>query len=917
MLEGKLKKKYDFFEFYSELKIPRENILNEKESQNLIETSNLIAEEELNQYNNNLKIEHTTFIIKAPNKLLIILSINKDLPLKVEKNKSIFAIPLTTPILQVISFMPDSKNESIIISTGDSIDNIQVLQIDIRKLMHEASYNILNFITNSLKIIPIKDSLALVLHYSTTKYGNGGLKLWKYFREEIYNFNKVYNFTYNFQNNKIVCLDNKEAPYIFSIYSFDETYFNKTKSELLQPEFFISLNEFIKNIEENEIELFLHLESFSNIICFWAKNKNILSGYLLGIFFVNFKDKKCFDYVEITFEAKNQYIFKINEISNEIYLFNLTEEMLNIYSFNKKDVLSSDDLYISKIQFNGNIKGVDFTENNGLVILTEQNNLVCYSKNENIFNNFKKDFKSNASIINDNFNNSLSEEDLLNLNNNINKLFINSDLSLNKFNNKEENLSLNKQKSEHIKKRNIGLEKIDLKIYNKKNIIIKDNKKERKEIKEAKELIERNDINIPNKNKREKKLHNNIITIKLDSYTQTPKEIGKINKIKSEKIDRFCQTDEKKREKDNEINNNFEIKENILDEDSIKNEKDENENKINITIKNLEKQYKLFNERNEIKNKFLSINNDKLFIIKLINAFKDDVNKLENDLIQNITESNLNQITDNIISINSNLEQNLNNISRNNLFSNSKNINIILIKSKYFISQTKSIILDMENIKNKIIEIFKSQNDIHQNIDNNNNNNCDYESIELINKVINIELINKKDLKNKIAKLLSKIKNLDDIINSFSEINSNKINNENKLIYMIYNCLYEINKINEMYKYNKFKISKKQENELIYGLINPFIEFIKNIISKYKKKIEILSKDINQLNKYKENLDKKINSLCLNKSEIKEKNEKEDGNIEYKLSNYLEEIYEENNFYSYKGNIVKNQYIIIEDEFKS
>ena len=915
MLEGKLKKKYDFFEFYSELKIPRENILNEKESQNLIETSNLIAEEELTQYNNNLKIEHTTFIIKAPNKLLIILSINKDLPLKVEKNKSIFAIPLTTPILQVISFMPDSKNESIIISTGDSIDNIQVLQIDIRKLMHEASYNILNFITNSLKIIPIKDSLALVLHYSTAKYGNGGLKLWKHFREEIYNFNKVYNFTYNFQNNKIVCLDNKEAPYIFSIYSFDETYFNKTKSELLQPEFFISLNEFIKNIEENEIELFLHLESFSNIICFWAKNKNILSGYLLGIFFVNFKDKKCFDYVEITFEAKNQYIFKINEISNEIYLFNLTEEMLNIYSFNKKDVLSSDDLYISKIQFNGNIKGVDFTENNGLVILTEQNNLVCYSKNENIFKNSKKEFKSNESILNDNFNNSLSEEDLLNLNNNINKLFINSDLSLNKFNNKEENLSLNKQKSEHIKKRNIGLEKIDLKIYNKKNIIIKDKKKERKEIKEAKELIERNDINIPNKNKREKKLHNNIITIKLDSYTQTPKEIGKINKIKSEKIDRFCQTDEKKREKDNEINNNFEIKENILDEDSIKNEKDENENKINITIKNLEKQYKLFNERNEIKNKFLSINNDKLFIIKLINAFKDDVNKLENDLIQNITESNLNQITDNIISINSNLEQNLNNISRNNLFSNSKNINIILIKSKYFISQTKSIILDMENIKNKIIDIIKNQNDFHQNIDN--KNNCDYESIELINKVINIELINKKELKNKIEKLLFKIKNLDDIINSFSEINSNKINNENKLIYMIYNCLYEINKINEMYKYNKFKISKKQENELIYGLINPFIEFIKNIISNFESKIEILSKDINQLNKYKENLDKKINSLCLNKSEIKEKNEKEDGNIEYKLSNYLEEIYEENNFYSYKGNIVKNQYIIIEDEFKS
>ena len=178
-------------------------------------------------------------------------------------------------------------------------------------------------------------------------------------------------------------------------------------------------------------------------------------------------------------------------------------------------------------------------------------------------------------------------------------------------------------------------------------------------------------------------------------------------------------------------------------------------------------------------------------------------------------------------------------------------------------------------------------------------------------------LKNKKELKNKIEKLLFKIKNLDDIINSFSEINSNKINNENKLIYMIYNCLYEINKINEMYKYNKFKISKNQENELIHGLINPFIEFIKKIISNFESKIEILSKEINQLNKNKEIFDEKINSLCLNNCEIKDKIDKDDDNIGYKLSNYLEEIYEENNFYSYKGNIVKNQYINIEDEFKS
>ena len=413
MIEGKLQKKYEFLEFSSELIIPREIIKNEKESNHLIDTSNLISEEELTQYNNNLKIENSTFIINGPNKIIFIFSIDKDLPVKIEQNT--YTIPVPTPMLQAISFMHGNKNESIIISIGDSIDNIEVLEFPIKRLMHEASYSILNFIKNSIKIIPIKDSLALVLHYPTQNHKKGGLKLWKSFNEEIYNFNKVYNFTYNFKYNKIICIDNKEAPFTFSIYSFDESYFNKDNNKILEPEFFLSLADYIKDIKENEIELFLHLESFSNIICFWAKNKNILSGYLFSIMFLNFNDKKCCDYIEFHFEAKNNYFFRINRITNEIYIFNLSEELLYIYSFKKKDLLSSDDLYITKIHFSGNIKGIDFTENNGLIVLTEQKNLVCYIKNENIFKKFQKEYKkesnNNFNISNNNnINNSLSEE---------------------------------------------------------------------------------------------------------------------------------------------------------------------------------------------------------------------------------------------------------------------------------------------------------------------------------------------------------------------------------------------------------------------------------------------------------------------------------------------------------------------------
>ena len=567
MLEGNLQKKYDFFEFYSELKISKEHILNGNEPHNLIKTCSLL-EEELTQYNNNLKIEHSTFIIKALNKIILIFSVNKDLPVKIEKG--IFSIPISTPVLQAISFMHESKNESIIISTGNSLDNIEVFQIELKKLMHKASYNKLNLIKNALKIIPIKDSLALILHYSTHYYKNGGLKLWKNFEEEIYNFNKVYNFTYNFQYLKIICVDNKEAPFTLSIYPFDESYFSKKTNEILNPEFFISLNQYLKNINENEIDFFLHLESFSNIICFWAKSKNILRGCLLGIFFIDFKAKKPCDYIEIIFEARNKYFFKANKISNELYIFDLSKELLYLFIFNKKDILSSSDLFICKIYFSGNIKGVDFTENNEMVILTEQNNLICYSKNERIFNNCKKEFKCNHFLMNNIINNSLNKEDILNFNN-INKLFIKRD----------SNLDLNKQNSEKIKNININLENNDINKQERNNIIILNNKKQ---------LNGKNNLVKKESETNEKKNFKNIIAFKLDSYTQTPKEVTN----KKLKIDAFCQTEDKKRNTKEE-NENFEIKEDTNDIEDISNKENENESKIFEKMESLENRFKTLN----------------------------------------------------------------------------------------------------------------------------------------------------------------------------------------------------------------------------------------------------------------------------------------------------------------------------------
>ena len=176
----------------------------------------------------------------------------------------------------------------------------------------------------------------------------------------------------------------------------------------MQPEFFVQIGDYVQNIKEDDIDNFLDFESFDNIILFWGKTKTEKNEFLLGIFFINFKEKKCLDCREIDFDGNKKYLFKINKNTNEIYIFNLSEEFLYIFSFitKKKNQIqkSADDLYLSKIKFSGNIKGIDFTANNGMVVLTEQYNLVCYSRNEYLYKSYQKtknlDFEVHVVIIN-------------------------------------------------------------------------------------------------------------------------------------------------------------------------------------------------------------------------------------------------------------------------------------------------------------------------------------------------------------------------------------------------------------------------------------------------------------------------------------------------------------------------------------
>ena len=814
MKEAKLQKKYDFFEYYSELLIPKGNFKVSAEHKFSTEKNDKSLESEYLE-NNNLKIEDSTFIIKAPetNQILIILSIDKDLPPRIDKN--IYSIELH-PIIQEISFMHESQNESIIISTGskNEIDKIQVFQIQLKQLLHEAIYNLLKDIKNAVKIIPIKDNYVLILHISTEHYKNGGLKLWKNLKEEIYNFNKIYNFTYNFQNNKIICIDNNQAPFIFSIYAFDESYFNKKNNDTLQPEFFIQISEHLKNIKEEEIETFLHFESHCNLIIFWAKIKTEKVGYSFGIFFVNFKEKKCFDCVEFNFDEKNKYFFKINKNLNEIYIFNLSEELLYIYNFkieyqSQNSELSPDNLFITKIKFCGNIKGIDFTANNGMVVLTEQNNLVCYSRNEYMFQELQKKYKE-----------------------------------------------LNLQNSQNSNKNNLNIHpKTDEKKISTINNLIIDKHNEN------------NDLNL-------KKFHSEKISNKLIKKSDE----------KNENIQN------KENENDLNINKNEENnnKNNIESEEDILKKKEEEEKIHQMLIKQTELIDKL-----KLKIK------EKSIIKELATSFEHKLSKFKESILSGISNEKLEAIYNQIKLNKSEKKININ-----------KDFDIFLMKSKNFIFEIQSIIPGISNIKNKIIYFLKNEINRKKLIDDKAKYNCDFESQELINKAINGEEKEKSKIKYETKKILYNCSLLDKKINNFSEMSTKIKNFESKINLLLLKCKNDINQINEMYKYNKIRMSKTKEAELISILIHPFIECFDKKLKEYEQKFkDIISKEEKGIDK--ENIDLSI----FNKNNI-DAIECDNNKNENKFSYNLMDIFEKNNFYSLSNNIIKNRYINLDEEFE-
>ena len=174
-----------------------------------------------------------------------------------------------------------------------------------------------------------------------------------------------------------------------------------------------------------------------------------------------------------------------------------------------------------------------------------------------------------------------------------------------------------------------------------------------------------------------------------------------------------------------------------------------------------------------------------------------------------------------------------------------------------------------------------------------------------MNKVINKELSEKPKLKKDIEKILYNSSKIDRQLNIVSEINGDIKIIETKLNLLLLKCQNDINQINEMYKYTKFKISKKEEYKFIHVLINPFIEFYHKIVKELELKINSFIKNVEEKDVEKENNSiNKINFIY------------ENDNIENRLSFQFLDIFKKNNFYSLNEPIIKNNYINLDNEFE-
>ena len=291
---------------------------------------------------------------------------------------------------------------------------------------------------------------------------------------------------------------------------------------------------------------------------------------------------------------------------------------------------------------------------------------------------------------------------------------------------------------------------------------------------------------------------------------------------------------------------------------------------------------------------------EKRIIKELANSFEQKLSIFTENILSDVSKEKLEEIY-NQIQLNKPEQKN-----------SDKDFDINLMKSMNFIFEIQSLIPDICNTKNKILYFLKHEINRKKLIDDRAIYNCDFESLDLINKSINCEINENSKIKNEVEKIFYNCSLLDNIINNFSEMSSKNKIFENRINLLLLKCKNDINQINEMYKYNKIRMSKAKETELINILIKPFIECFNKELEDLDKKLKGLISKENTDNKFADNdfsVFNKNNNII---------NENERDNIENELSFNLMDIFEKNNFYSLNNtnSIIKNRYINLDEEFE-
>ena len=875
-----MKKKYEFFEFTEQFKISTDLLNNDAPNEVSSDMDKLFKnEEQLSQYKNKLSIQSSLFMVKDKNNIFFFFSVNNGLPQGDKKN---LQLNLKSPILQIVLYNKEQADESVIISAGDSIDNINVNQLQMSEIMHGMNYSQLNYIKNAVKIIPLSNNYTLVLHQNTQKFKDGGLKLWKDFKYKIYNYNNYKNFTFNYQYKKIIGLNKTDQKYNFEIYSLDIDKLNiddkdtqNKINENLKSIFAVDLNDYIK--ENKKMKIYIYLETFANIICFLAKNSE---NYILGIFYIDFNNNKCLNYSQIKYDNKNEFLLRINRKFNEIYLFNLNNNLLYIYNFynknnNTTNIFNENDRKEYKINFDIKIKGMDFTEEGGLIVLTEKNALISFHRFENEYKNYKQ-------VINN--------EELDKVKVNLEK----NEFKNSKKENEEEKIIENEKESE--------INSIKEKIYENESVTEQEKKIEIKTpIKsEIKEEIKQKNDSIKNSNELNEQITNN--------------DIKQNNDIKNQK--NSINTNNNEIENKNEIkNDNLKIQsikyKSLLNEKiSIKKElsgkEEENKNSsisiynlgnhLKFDINSLKKYYEsiiYFREsQNKLKTKLITTHNIITVINSLISDYKKNILDLEKNKFKDLSKSKLNELYENT--------KNIFDSNKNNSISNENSLDFTKIEFKLF--QMKNFLIGAQYKINELIDSQKNIQIIKELVTENqkNNkfliNNQNYDSLDLINKIKPYEKIQQ------IEKMLFKLHIIEEQIKCKSFIDGYNNNFNEKIKNIIIDIVNTVKSFTEFYKFQKIEgLEKKFINEIFKS----FFGLCFDLITDLKLKFQELESKVNDT---KNITDEDIHIFCKDRYYDKYKIN-DNKNIMQNFENKFMELYETNNFETMKGNIISTNYI--------